>query len=143
MYTDGNFKKAASLAAYYRLVTDPFLLRFKTSFYYLGYRSRSATLQDLPPGSVQLYFDPIAFKNYSWGIIFEKNFSPRLKLVLESDLQMTPGASQPGFLGLVELDALLTRNLSLRAIGFYNNSINNDNTSYQVRSFSAGLTYRF
>ena len=124
-------------------MTDPFLVRLKTSFYYLGYRSSSAALQGLPPGSIQLYFDPIAFKNYCWGVIFEKNFSDRLKLVLETDLQLTPGASQPGFLGLAELDMLLTKRLALRAVGFYNNSINNDNTSYQVRSITAGLTYRF
>ena len=142
-YTDGNFRKTTSLAAYYRIVTDPLLLKLKYSFYYLGYRSSSAALQGLPPGSLQLYFDPKAFKNHSWGIILEKNFTPWLKLALESDLQMTPGAPGPGFLALAELDVLLSKNLSLRAVAFYNNSVNSDKTSYQVRSITAGLSYRF
>jgi tetratricopeptide (TPR) repeat protein len=142
-YTDGNFRKTSSLAAYYRLVTDPLLFKFKYSFYYLGYRSRSASLQGLPAGSLQLYFDPIAFKNHSLGFVLEKNFSNWLKIVLESDLQMTPGAPSPGFLALGEIDVLLTQQLSLRMLAFYNHSVASDKTSYQVRTITAGLCVRF
>ena len=122
-YTDGNFRKTTSLSAAYRLVTDPLLLKLKYSFYYLGYRTGSAALQDLPPGSLQLYFDPVAFKNHSWGVVLEKNFGDRLKFSLESDIQLTPGAPGPGFLALAEMDVLLTRQLSLRLVAFYNNSV--------------------
>jgi tetratricopeptide (TPR) repeat protein len=142
-YTDGNFRKTTSLSAAYRLVTDPLLLKLKYSFYYLGYRTGSAALQDLPPGSLQLYFDPIAFKNHSWGVVLEKNFGDWLKFSLESDIQLTPGAPGPGFLALAEMDVLLTRQLSLRLVAFYNNSVSNDKTSYQVRNLVAGLAYRF
>lgn len=142
-YTDGNFRKTTSLSAAYRLVTDPLLLKLKYSFYYLGYRTGSAALQDLPPGSLQLYFDPIAFKNHSWGVVLEKNFGDWLKFSLESDIQLTPGAPGPGFLALAEMDVLLTRQLSLRLVAFYNNSVSEDKTSYQVRNLVAGLSYRF
>jgi tetratricopeptide (TPR) repeat protein len=142
-YTDGNFRKTTSLSAAYRLVTDPLLLKLKYSFYFLGYRSRSAALQGLPPGSLQLYFDPIAFKNHSWGVVLEKNFGDWLKFAVESDIQLTPGAPSPGFLALAETDVLLTRQLSLRLVAFYNHSVSNDKTSYQVRNLVAGLSYRF
>jgi tetratricopeptide (TPR) repeat protein len=142
-YSDGNFRKTTSLSAAYRLVTDPLLLKLKYSFYYLGYRTRSAALQGLPPGSLQLYFDPIAFKNHSWGVVLEKNFGDRLKFSLESDIQLTPGAPSPGFLALAEMDVLITRQLSFRLVAFYNHSVNNDRASYQVRGLTGGLTFRF
>ena len=142
-YTDGNFRKTTSLSASYRLVTDPLLLKLVYSFYYLGYRSRSATLQGLPPDSVQLYFDPIAFKNHSGGVVLEKNFTDWLKFSLQSDIQMTPGAPSPGFLALAEMDVLLTKHLSFRVVAFYNHSVNDDKTSYQVRSLTGGLCFRF
>jgi hypothetical protein len=142
-YTDGNFRKTTTLSAAYRLVTDPLLLKLRYSFYYLGYRTRSATLQGLPPGSVQLYFDPIAFKNHSWGVVLEKNFNGWLKFSLESDIQLTPGALSPGFLTLAEVDVLLTKHLSFRLLAFYNHSVSNDKTSYQVRSLTGGLCFRF
>lgn len=142
-YTDGNFRKTASLSAAYRLITKPLLFKLKYSFFYLGYRTSSATLQGLPPDSVQLYFDPIAFKNHSWGTILEKNFGDRLKFSLESDIQLTPGAPSPGFLALAEMDVLIAKQLSFRLVGFYNNSVNSANTSYQVRTVIGGLTVRF
>jgi hypothetical protein len=92
---------------------------------------------------VQLYFDPIAFKNHSAGVVLEKNFSDRLKFSLQSDIQMTPGAPSPGFLAVAEMDVLLTKHLSFRTVAFYNHSVNSDKTSYQVRSLTGGLTYRF
>jgi len=73
----------------------------------------------------------------------EKNFGDRLKFSLESDIQLTPGAPSPGFLALAEMDILITRQLSFRLVAFYNNSVNNDRTSYQVRNLTGGLTYRF
>jgi len=76
-------------------------------------------------------------------VVLEKNFGDWLKFSLESDIQLTPGAPGPGFLALAEMDVLLTRKLSLRLVAFYNNSVNKDKTSYQVRNLVAGLSYRF
>lgn len=44
---------------------------------------------------------------------------------------------------LAELNYLLTSHLSLRAVGFYANSMLRGGVSYQARSVSGGLSYRF
>jgi hypothetical protein len=142
-YNDGNTRKNIGATVTLLALTDPVLLKFKYNFFYLGFDERSAVLANLPPGSAPLYWDPIAFKNHSWGVVFEKNFWGRVKLALESDLLYTPGAPNPGALVFAEVDILLTRNLALRTMGFYLNSVDADKTSYQVRSIIAGLSYRF
>lgn len=141
-YNDGNFRKNLGTTVTYRVLPDP-LLKLKYSFFYLGFRKHSVDLADLPPGAAPLYWDPIAFKNHSWGIVFEKNWLGRIKLALESDLLYTPGAPTPGALVFLEVDVLLTPNLAWRTVGFYLNSVDGDKTSYQVRSISAGFSYRF
>ncbi|MBI4642564.1 MAG: tetratricopeptide repeat protein [Deltaproteobacteria bacterium] len=141
-YNDGNVRKNLGTTVTFLALTDP-LLKFKYSFFYLGFNKRSADLANLPPGSAPLYWDPIAFKNHSWGVVFEKNLWGRVKLALEGDMLYTPGAPTPGALVFLEVDVLLTRNLALRTMGFYLNSVDVDRTSYQVRSIMAGLSYRF
>ena len=141
-YNDGNFRKNVGTTVTYLALTDP-LLKFKYSFFYLGFDKRSVELSNLPPGSAPLYWDPIAFKNHSWGVVFEKNLWGRVKLALEGDLLYTPGAPTPGTLVFLEMDVLLTRSLALRTMAFYLNSVDVDRTSYQVRSIMAGLSYRF
>ncbi len=44
---------------------------------------------------------------------------------------------------LVELNYLLTYHWSLRAVGYYANSMLRGGVSYQARSVSGGLSYRF
>jgi tetratricopeptide (TPR) repeat protein len=141
-YNDGNFRKNLGTTVTYRVLADP-LLKLKYSFFYLGFRTHSIDLANLPRGSAPLYWDPIAFKNHSWGVVFEQNWLGRLKLALESDLLYTPGAQTPGALIFLEVDLLLTRNLALRTVGFYLNGVDPDQTSYQLRSISLGLSYRF
>jgi tetratricopeptide (TPR) repeat protein len=141
-YNDGNFRKNVGTTVTYKMLADP-LLKLKYSFFYLGFRTKSAELANLPQGSAPLYWDPRAFKNHAWGVVFEQNWLGRVKLALESDLLYTPGASTPGALVFLEVDVLLTKNLALRTVGFYLNSVDADKTSYQVRSISLGLSYRF
>jgi hypothetical protein len=43
----------------------------------------------------------------------------------------------------VELDYLLTHHLSLRFVGFYANALIEGDTSHQVRSALATVSYRF
>ncbi len=141
-YNDGNFRKNVGTTVTYRMLADP-LLKLKYSFFYLGFRTHSVELANLPQGSAPLYWDPIAFKNHAWGVVFEQNWLGRVKLALESDLLYSPGAPTPGALVFLEVDVLLTQNLALRTVGYYLNSVDGDKTSYQVRSISAGLSYRF
>jgi tetratricopeptide (TPR) repeat protein len=141
-YNDGNLRQNLGTTLAYRVLPDP-LLKVKYSFFYLGFQHHSADLAGLPRGSAPLYWDPIGFKNHAWGVVLEKNWWGRLKLALEGDLLYNPGAPSPGALVYLELDYLLTRNLALRGVGFYLNSVNNDRTSYQVRNVNFGIAYRF
>ena len=52
-------------------------------------------------------------------------------------------ANGPGENVLVEVNYLLTPHLSMRATGFYANSMLPGRVSYQARSVSGGLSYRF
>ncbi len=141
-YSDGNFKKTVSATLSCRLLHTP-LLRLKYSFYYLGFRQRSARLADLPWWAAALYFDPIAFKNHSWGLVWEHNLSQRLKVAGQVDLLYNAGARRPGVDALLEVNYLLTPRLSFRAMAFYLHSVNEDGTTYQVRNVMAGLSLRF
>lgn len=141
-YNDGNLRKNIGGTVTGRLWMDP-LVKLKYSFFYLGFRKNSIELANLPRGSAPLYWDPIAFKNHGWGVVLEKNWLGWIKLALESDLLYNPGAPVPGALVFLELDLLLTKNLAFRTTGAYLNSVDADKTSYQVRSISAGVFYRF
>jgi len=141
-YTDDNLKTSAGTTITYRVLKDP-LLRLKYSFYYLDFRDRSAELAGLPEWAAALYWDPVAYKNHSIGFVFEKNFADRAKLALETDLVFDPEADRPGFLTFVELNFFLSDNISLRALGFYLNSEDKNDTSYKIRNITVGITYRF
>ena len=141
-YNDDNLRKSLGTTFSYLTWMEP-LLKLKYSFFYLGFRRHSADLADLPSGSAPLYWDPIGFKNHSWGVVFEKNWAGRFKLALEGDMLYTPGAPSTGSLVFLEADVLLTKNLAWRTIGFYLNSVDRDKTSYQVRNVSTGLSFRF
>ena len=105
-----------------RILQDP-LVKAKYSFFYIDYRSPSASLANLPSWSAPLYWDPQGFKNHSVGIVFEQNWAKKFKLAWETDMLINQGADTPGFLGLVELDYLLTSNIVLRVVGSYSHSV--------------------
>lgn len=143
-YSDGNFNKTSGATVTWRVLDDP-LLKAKYSFFYTGFRQYSAALAGLPPGSWPLYWDPIAFKNHSLGVVLEKNWGGWLKFAMESDMLFNAGADQPGVLALAEVTVLLTDRLALRGVGSYMNSVDSgpQRTSYQVRNIFALLTFRF
>lgn len=143
--TDGNHRTYGGTTLTCRLWLDP-LVKAKYSFFFMDYRQRSAALANLPQGYAQLYWDPNAFKNHSVGLVFEQNWAQRFKLAAEADMLINQTNGAPGFIGLVELDYLLTNNIALRLIGSYLNSNDRDNgidTSYQARNIFGGVSFRF
>ena len=82
-------------------------------------------------------------KYHYWGLVLEKNWGSRAKLVLESNLNYNQMSNSPGFNSLLEFDYLLTYHLSARIVGFYSNAVTQGSASYQVRSALATLSYRF
>ena len=120
--TDGNHRLYGGATLTCRIFQDP-LVKAKYSFFYIDYRSSSASLANLPPGPLPLYWDPQGFKNHSVGIVFEQNWAKKFKLAFETDMLFNQGTGTPGFLGLVEVDYLLTPNIALRVVGSYLNSI--------------------
>ena len=139
-YSDGNFRQIWSPTLQYRLLQDP-LLKFKYAFYYGDYLypSRSVT----PPGAGPAYLAFKHLKYHTWGFVLEKNWGPRAKLAVETNLNYNQLGNAPGFNSLVEFDYLLTYHVSLRAVGFYSNAVPLRSTSHQVRSALATLSYRF
>ena len=122
---------------------DP-LLKIKYSFAYGNY-SRHAT-ELAPPGTAPPYGDFHALKYHSLGAVLEKNWGSRAKLVLESNFICAREVSIPwikGFNALAEMNYLLTYHLSLRAVGFFFYTGAGAGRTYQVRSVSGGLSYRF
>ncbi len=143
--TDGNNRVLGGSTLTYRIFQDP-LLKAKYSFFYIDYRSPSASLANLPSWSSPLYWDPQGFKNHSIGIVFEQNWAKKFKLAWETDMLFNQGTATPGFLGLVEMDYLLTSNVALRVVGSYLHSVDQGNrqtSSYQARNIFGGLSYRF
>jgi tetratricopeptide (TPR) repeat protein len=143
--TDGNNRMLGGATLTCRIFQDP-LVKAKYSFFYIDYRRSSASLANLPSWSAPLYWDPQGFKNHSVGIVFEQNWAKKFKLAWETDILFNQGTATPGFLGLVELDYLLTSNIVLRVVGSYSHSVDQGDrqtTSYQVRNIFGGLSYRF
>jgi hypothetical protein len=123
-----------------RVLREP-LLKVKYLFAYGDYRRRAADLT--PPGIAAPYFDPQALKVHSWGVVLEKNWGDRFKLALESNLLYNQQGTGPGVNALAELNYLLTYHLSVRGVAYYSHSVGLGGVSYQVRSVSGGLSYRF
>jgi hypothetical protein len=73
----------------------------------------------------------------------EYNWGDRAKFVIESNVTYNQVGNGPGENVLAEVNYLLTSHLSMRATGFYSNSMLAGGVSYQVRSVSGGLSYRF
>lgn len=143
--TDDNHRLYGGATLTGRILSNP-LLKAKYSFFYIDYRQSSAVLANLPSGWAPLYWDPQGFKNHSLGLVFEQNWAQRLKLACETDIIFTQGTGTPGFIGLVEVDYLLTRNIALRIVGSYLNSVDQGDrqtTSYQSRNIFGGISHRF
>jgi tetratricopeptide (TPR) repeat protein len=138
--SDGNFRQIMGGMVQYRILSDP-LLKFKYSLYYGDFQKRAIDLA--PPGAGAPYTDFHHLKYHSWGVVLEKNWRDRAKLAIESNVTYNQVGNGPGVNVLVELNYLLTSHLSLRAVGFYANSMLQGGISYQVRSVSGGLSYRF
>jgi hypothetical protein len=96
------------------------------------------------PGAGPPYADFHSLKYHSWGIVLEYNWGDRAKLnTMESNVTYNQVGNGPGENALVELNYLLTSHLSMRAVVFYANSMLRGGISYQGRSVSGGLSYRF
>jgi hypothetical protein len=79
-------------------------------------------------------------------MVLEKNWGSRAKLALEGNLNYSHQIGNPWIKTvnvLAEMTHLLTYHLSLRVVGFYSHSVLPGGTSYQARSVSGGLSYRF
>jgi tetratricopeptide (TPR) repeat protein len=138
--SDGNFRQIMGGMVQYRILSDP-LLKFKYSLYYGDFQKRAIDLA--PPGAGAPYADFHHLKYHSWGVVLEKNWGDRAKLAIESNVTYNQVGNGPGVNALVELNYLLTSHLSMRAVGFYANNMLQGGVSYQVRSVSGGLSYRF
>jgi tetratricopeptide (TPR) repeat protein len=139
-YSDGNFRQIWSPTLQCRLLQDP-LLKFKYTFYYGDYLYSSPDI--IPEGATPAY---LAFKNlkyHYWGFVLEKNWGSRFKFALETNLNYNQTSNSPGFNSLVEIDYLLTHQVSARIVGFYANAATQGSASHQVRSALATLSYRF
>jgi tetratricopeptide (TPR) repeat protein len=141
-YNDGNTRSILGPGIQYRVLMDP-LLKIKYLFAYGNYSRHAADLA--PAGTAPAYADFHSLKYHSWGAVLEKNWGSRAKLVLESNFICQQQESNPWVKGvnvLAEMNYLLTYHLSLRAVGFYYYSVGVGRT-YQVRSVTGGLSYRF
>jgi tetratricopeptide (TPR) repeat protein len=142
-YTDSNARQILGGGVQFRALMNP-LLKIKYSYAYGDYNRRAADLA--PPGSGPAYADFQSINFHSWGLVLEKNWGGRAKLVLESNFNYSRQGDNPGVKtvnALAEMNYLLTYHLSLRAVGFYSHSMLPGSTSYQARSVSGGLSYRF
>jgi Tfp pilus assembly protein PilF len=138
--TDGNLRRIMGGMAQYRVLWDP-LLKIKYAFYYGDYQKRALDLA--PPGASAPYTDFHHLKTHSWGIVLEYNWGDRAKFIIESNVTYNQVGNGPGENVLAEVNYLLTPHLSMRATGFYANSMLPGRVSYQARSVSGGLSYRF
>ena len=142
-YTDNNARQILGGGVQFRVLMNP-LLKIKYSYAYGDYNRRAADLA--PPGSGPAYADFQSLNFHSWGMVLEKNWGGRAKLALESNFNYSQQGDNPGVKtvnALAEMNYLLTYHLSLRAVGFYSHSVLPGGTSYQARSVSGGLSYRF
>lgn len=106
----------------------------------------AAVLLALQIASGPPYADFQLINFHSWGLVLEKNWGEWAKLAMESNFNYSRQGSNPWVKTanvLVEMNDLLTYNLSLQAVGFYFHSIGPGPASYQSRSVSGGLSYRF
>ncbi len=138
--TDGNLRQIMGGMVQYRVLWDP-LLKIKYSLYYGDYQNRAIDLAR--PGAGAPYADFQSLKYHSWGVVLEYNWGDRAKFVIESNVTYNQVGNGPGENVLAELNYLLTSHWSLRATGFYSNSMLPGRVSYQARSVSGGLSYRF
>lgn len=142
-YNDGNQRTILGAGVQFRLMMAP-LLKIK---YFFAYGDYSRRAQDLAPfGSAPPYAAFQSINYHSWGAVLEQNWGSRAKLVLESNFIYNRQGSNPGVTGvnaLAELNYLITYHLSVRAVGFYSHNAGPGPTSYQVRSVSGGVSYRF
>jgi len=141
-YNDGNQRSILGPGVQFRVLMNP-LLKIKYFFAYGDYSRLAADLG--PPRTPSPYIDFHSLKYHSWGAVLEKNWGNRAKLVLESNFICLKQPNNPwtkGVNALAEINFLLTYHLSLRAVGFYFYSVNQDRT-YEVRNVSGGLSYRF
>ena len=142
-YNDGNQRSVLGAGVEFRVMMNPLL---KTK-YFFAYGDYSRRAQDLAPsGSAPAYAAFQALKYHSWGVVLEKNWGNRAKLVLESNFICSTQENNPWVKGvntLAEMNYLLTYHLSLRAVGYYSYSFLPSGASYHVHSVSGGLSYRF
>jgi tetratricopeptide (TPR) repeat protein len=142
-YTDNNVRQILGGGVQFRMLMNP-LLKIKYFFAYGDYNRRAKDLA--PPGSGPPYTDFQSLNFHSWGMVLEKNWGKRAKLALESNFNYSRQGGNPWVRAvnvLAELNYLLTYHLSMRAVGFYSHSVGPGATSYQMRSISGGLSYRF
>lgn len=142
-YTDNNPRQILGGGVQFRVLMNP-LLKIKYFYAYGDYNRRAADLA--PPGSGPAYADFRSLNFHSWGVVLEKNWGGRAKLALESNFNYSRQGNNPGVKtvnALAEMNYLLTYHLSFRAVGFYSHSVLPGGTSYQARSVSGGLSYRF
>jgi tetratricopeptide (TPR) repeat protein len=138
--SDGNLRTILGGMVQFRVLQDP-LVKIKYSLYYGDFQNRAIDLAR--PGAGAPYVDFQSLKYHSWGVVLEKNWTDRAKLAIESNVTYNQVGNGPGVNVLVELNYLLTYHLSLRAVGYYANSMLQGGTSYQVRSASGGVSFRF
>ena len=142
-YNDGNQRSILGAGVQFRVMMTP-LLKIK---YFFAYGDYSRRAQDLAPsGSAPPYAAFQALKYHSWGVVLEKDWGNRAKLVLESNFIYNCQERNPWVKGvntLAEMNYLLTYHLSLRAVGYYSYSFLPSGASYHVHSVSGGLSYRF
>ncbi|AEB10199.1 hypothetical protein Desac_2377 [Desulfobacca acetoxidans DSM 11109] len=120
------------------------LLKLKYFFAYGDYNRRAEEVA--PPATGPSYTDFQSITFHSWGMVLEKNWGKRAKLALESNINYSWQGNNIGVKtvnALAEMNYLLTYHLSLRAVGFYSHNVGPGATSYQMRSVSGGLSYRF
>jgi Tfp pilus assembly protein PilF len=138
--TDGNRRQIIGGMVQYRVLWDP-LLKIKYSLYYGDFQHRAIDLAR--PGAGAPYADFHSLKYHAWGVVLEYNWGDRAKFIVESNVTYNQVGNGPGQNVLVELNYLLTPHLSMRAVGFYANSMLRGGVSYQARTVSGGLSYRF
>jgi hypothetical protein len=136
--------KTADLGGFGNLQTEGIYgkrYKIKYSLFYSDFQNRA---QDLArPGAGVPYADFQSLKYHFWGVVLEKNWGDWAKLAPESNVTYNQVGNGPGVNVPVGLNYLLTRHLSLRAVGYYANSMFQGGVSYQFRSASGGVSYRF
>jgi tetratricopeptide (TPR) repeat protein len=138
--SDGNLRQIMGGMVQYRILWDP-LVKIKYSLYYGNFQNRAIDLA--PSGAGAPYADFHSLKYHSWGVVLEYNWDERAKFAVESNVTYNQVGHGPGENVLVEVNYLLTSHLSMRAVGFYANSMLRGGVSYQARSVTGGLSYRF